>query len=201
MGYGEIKALATGDPDFLRQSQLESDLARLERLARAHGRDTISAGRRVTAGRRELAGIDQRLAVAGPVVEHLRNLDWDRPWSMTVGRRPPETNRGDAARAIEALTVYSHRPALVARYPVEGLDVRFEPLGGRAGRLQLVTAGGDSLGGLGAATVENRTASSTTRSAASPRSWTKPRVAAGASSTRSTPPNAPPPRCSRIRAR
>lgn len=160
MGYGEIKALATGDPDFLRQSQLESDLARLERLARAHGRDTISAGRRVTAGRQELAGIDQRLAAAGPVVAHLQGLDGDRPWSMTVhdGRRsPPEPNRADAARAIQALIAYRPRPALVACFDAEALDVRHEPLGGRAGRFQLVTPNGDSLGRLGSATVDDRT--------------------------------------------
>lgn len=38
MSYGEIKALATGNPDLLEKAKLDSELAKLERLERTHNR-------------------------------------------------------------------------------------------------------------------------------------------------------------------
>jgi N12 class adenine-specific DNA methylase len=38
MSYGEIKALATGNPDLLEKAKLDTELTKLERLARAHNR-------------------------------------------------------------------------------------------------------------------------------------------------------------------
>ncbi len=43
LSYGEKKALAAGDPDFLEAAKLDDQMARLERLARVHGRDTVAA--------------------------------------------------------------------------------------------------------------------------------------------------------------
>lgn len=43
LSYGEVMALATGDPDFLEAAKLDDQVARLERLSRAHGRDTVAA--------------------------------------------------------------------------------------------------------------------------------------------------------------
>lgn len=46
LSYGQVKALATGDPDFLRGAELEDPLARLERLQRSHHSENAALARR-----------------------------------------------------------------------------------------------------------------------------------------------------------
>lgn len=70
--------------------------------------------------------------------------------------RAPITNRADAARAIEAITVYKHMPVTVGRYVAEDLELRFEPAGARSGRYTLTDNNGTALHAFASATVADR---------------------------------------------
>ena len=67
MDYGEIKALATGDPRFLQAAKLDSEVKRLDRLSRAHSRDTGSAARRQSHGEERLAEVTGRIDRLEPI--------------------------------------------------------------------------------------------------------------------------------------
>ena len=140
LAYGEVKAIATGDPRFLEAARLDEQLARLERLARAHTRHATSAQRRIVDGQRSVDIIEHQAATLTPVAERLAALEADRPFSFTVvnGRQnPPCANRADAARAIDQLAAYGHRPITVGTFTTEDLTLRFEPAGIREGTYQL----------------------------------------------------------------
>jgi N12 class adenine-specific DNA methylase/predicted RNA methylase len=101
--YGEIKALAAGDPLLLEKAQAESDVTRLRRLERAHEHaqdrlkwQVISSTNRIQELRTTIdtltAAIEQRIPTAG-----------DR-FAMQVGPHT-YTNRAAAGRAVhQALT-------------------------------------------------------------------------------------------------
>jgi N12 class adenine-specific DNA methylase len=145
LSYGQVKALATGDDDFLRAAELEHDLARLERLARAHGRDTQSAANRANRLDSRLALTTTRHEAQAPVVERIGRLDPDRQWRLEV-KGQVHTNRADAARAIEDLTRYKSHTIEVGELPDERLTIRFVPIGTKAGTYRLVdtTTGADT---------------------------------------------------------
>ncbi|HEV2808917.1 MAG TPA: hypothetical protein VGV93_00790 [Acidimicrobiales bacterium] len=123
LSYGEVKALATGDPDFLEAAKLDDQVALLERLARAHGRDTVAAQRRVAAGEREAPRLDRQIADLAPIAERIAGLDPDRRWQVTIGDAVID-NRADAARAMVDATTWQRSPTTVARLPAEGLEIR-----------------------------------------------------------------------------
>jgi hypothetical protein len=158
LSYGEVKALATGDPDFLEAAGLDDQVARLERLARAHGRDTVAAQRRITGGERESGVLDRQIADLAPTANRIAALDPERPWRLTVGENTFD-NRADAARAFVDATTWlrTPRPTTVAELPGEGLTVRFRPVPTtRGAAYELASPDGASFGGHGQVLVEDR---------------------------------------------
>jgi N12 class adenine-specific DNA methylase len=61
LSYGEIKAISTGDPDFLKLAEIEEQVGKLERLDRAFERDRQSAARRATSLARTVAVDENQL--------------------------------------------------------------------------------------------------------------------------------------------
>jgi hypothetical protein len=156
LSYGEVKALATGDPGFLEAARLDDQVARLERLARAHGRDTVAAQRRIAGGERESGMLDRQIADLAPIANRIAALDPERPWRLTVGDNTLD-NRADAARAIVDATTWQRSPTTVAELPAEGLTVRFRPTPTTRGTTyELTNPDGASFGGHGQVLVEDR---------------------------------------------
>lgn len=159
LAYGEVKAIATGDPRFLEAAKLDDQLGRLERLSRAHSRDMTSAQRRIVTSQRSLDIIDHQAETLAPVAERIGALD-GREFSFSAANGRNEdliTNRADAARAVEEINPYGSRPSVVGTFPAEGLTLRFEPAGISEGSYQLYDkATNTSLGNLGRAPVADR---------------------------------------------
>ena len=73
LSYAEVKALAAGDPRLIEKAQVDSDLARLERLSRAWARNQDHLTRRLAAIDTETAGLHHQLADTQAALE--RRID------------------------------------------------------------------------------------------------------------------------------
>ena len=91
LSYGEIKALAAGDPLLLEKAQVDAELARLRRLERAHDRSQDRLRWQV-------------LASAGKKAELQRDVD---TLTGALAHRTPTT--GDAFRMTVGAAVYDKR--------------------------------------------------------------------------------------------
>jgi len=103
LSYSEVKALATGDPRILEAARADTDLARLERLERAHNTAGRSLGQTVDAVNRllpRLAGELRQVDAALPRAIDTRG----EAFTITLdGRR--YTSRPDAAAALRDVLV------------------------------------------------------------------------------------------------
>ncbi|MFC4951080.1 hypothetical protein [Pseudonocardia sp. GCM10023141] len=100
LSYDEVKALATGDPRVLDKARLDAEVARLDRLERAHYRDQVELrhaaeraeqlGEELTAERRAISEVlPYRVSSAGDA------------FTATIGSQT-HRNRADAGRALLA---------------------------------------------------------------------------------------------------
>jgi hypothetical protein len=62
LSYQEVKALATGNPLLLEQAKADAELARLERLERAHNRNHVQLRGSIKMNEREIEELSARLA-------------------------------------------------------------------------------------------------------------------------------------------
>lgn len=141
LDYGEIKALSTGDPRFLESAKLESEVKRLDRLSRAHGRDTGSARRRQEHGEARLGEVTKRIDRLEPIAERIGALDPERPFQLRIenGRhQPPVENRADAARGLQGCMGRVRSDQIVATFPQEGIRVAWSPNSQREGQFRMV---------------------------------------------------------------
>jgi len=109
LSYSEVKALATGDPRILDKARADTDVARLERLERAHN----AAGHHLT------HTIDTADRLLPQLVGELQQVDAAIPraldtrgdaFTLTLaGRR--HTSRGDAAAALRDVLLALPLPA------------------------------------------------------------------------------------------
>jgi N12 class adenine-specific DNA methylase len=143
LSYGQVKALATGDPDFLRLAELEDQLARLERLQRSHHQEQAALSRRE--GR-----LTNRIVEVHADIDHLRPIAdgiapaaaGDTETFMATGGTT-HTNRGDAARSLQYQLGRFPRSGVVA-FPQAGVAADWEPdeaNHGRSGWLTVPTIG------------------------------------------------------------
>ena len=86
LSYAEVKALAAGDPRLIEQAQVDADLAKLERLARAWARNQERLRRQVDAAERHITGLEA-LDALGRQVETWRDGLAQR---LVAGEPPPQ---------------------------------------------------------------------------------------------------------------
>ncbi|HUZ82334.1 MAG TPA: helicase-related protein, partial [Gaiellaceae bacterium] len=123
LSYGEVKAISTGDPDFIELARLEDAVARLERLQRSHSREQVSLDRRIERLEYRLAHATRLADALEPVAPSVAAaLANEHPWQLRIGEHTYD-NRGDAARALAPLLSSMPRP--LAAFPTHGIDVEW----------------------------------------------------------------------------
>lgn len=160
LSFGEIKALATGDPDFKLAAEREQEVSRLERLANGHRRQTSSAKQRAKVARWGIDDANRAIAQLEPLVRAMAEADPGPDgmpkWSLIPeGGGDPLTSRADAARWTMDKVGYSVVPVTVGKSSMTGGIYQFKPSGHRAGFLELVDAAGMDAG-VPYVGVENR---------------------------------------------
>jgi len=86
LSYAEVKALAAGDPRLIEKAQVDSDLAKLERLSRAWARNQDHLTRRLAGFDTETADLRQQLADTHSALE--RRVDTHGPrFTMDIAGR------------------------------------------------------------------------------------------------------------------
>jgi len=103
LSFQEVKALATGNPLLLEQAKAEAELARLERLERAHARNQAQLRGSITMNEVDIGRLSSLLAATEGAIARRRDTRGDA-FVMTVGG-VTTTRRPDAdARLRSALT-------------------------------------------------------------------------------------------------
>jgi hypothetical protein len=100
--YQEVKALATGNPLLLDQAKAEAELARLERLERAHARNQVQLRGSIRANEREIERLGGVLAATDAAIARRRDTRGDA-FTMTIEGRPT-TKRPEAEARLQAVT-------------------------------------------------------------------------------------------------
>jgi hypothetical protein len=101
--YQEVKALATGNPLLLDQAKAEAELARLERLDRAHARNQVQLRGSIRHNEAEIERLDEVLAATDVAIARRRDTRGDA-FAMTVDGRPT-TKRPEAEARLQAATL------------------------------------------------------------------------------------------------
>lgn len=132
LSFAEVKALASGDPLVLEKAEADNDLARLERLERAHGRNQSAIRVRIDRANEQLTAAETHLPQLEEAVAQSVSTKGDAFHATIAGNT--YTDRTEAAAALRAWSA-SHVP----------------PTGARAGAHQLGT-----LADLGGHTITGR---------------------------------------------
>ncbi|RIJ78008.1 helicase [Nakamurella silvestris] len=101
MGMAETKAITSGDPLILEKANAETDVARLERLARAHQRNVSSVSYRARSADHTITAAERDEPALQAAIEKMTDTTGDR-FAMTVGRNRYD-NRVDAAEQLNLL--------------------------------------------------------------------------------------------------
>ncbi len=107
LSYGEINALAAGDPLLLDKAQFDADLTRLRRLERAHDRSQDGLRWQVVSMADQRVGTERNATVLAEVLPRRRSTSADA-FTMTVGTAVFD-KRANAGRGLQ------QRPAELAR--------------------------------------------------------------------------------------
>ena len=107
LSYGEIKALAAGDPLLLDKARVDSDLNRLRRLARAHDRSQDRLRWQVVSMADQKTGLERQVNILAAALPRRRPTTADA-FTMTVGTAVFDKRAG-AGGALQ------HRLAALAR--------------------------------------------------------------------------------------
>lgn len=99
LSYGQIKALAAGDPLLLDKAQIDADLTRLRRLERAHDRSQDRLRWQVVSMADHKTGTERNITVLEQVLPRRRSTSADA-FTMTVGTAVFD-KRADAGRGLQ----------------------------------------------------------------------------------------------------
>jgi N12 class adenine-specific DNA methylase len=124
LSYGQVKALATGDPDFLRLAELDDELARLERLQRSHHQEQAALARREARLGRRVAEVETDIARLRLIAAGIAATG-ETDTLMTTGPNT-YTNRAEVARALRYQLGRFPRSAVVT-FPQAGVAADWEP--------------------------------------------------------------------------
>lgn len=101
LSFAEVKALASGDPLILAKANADADLAKLERLARAHDRNQQMLRQTVAGAGRTIAALEAEMpAVTAAVAATVPTRG--EAFTMRVTGAGTVTSRPDAAEAARA---------------------------------------------------------------------------------------------------
>jgi N12 class adenine-specific DNA methylase len=142
LSLAEVKALATGNPLIMEKAGVDNDVAKLDRLAHAHGAEQRRAANTIVDGTERIGALRPKLADLERAVA-LRTVITDDAFAATIdGQR--YTKRAEAAdRLRAALVAARHRSGQtipVGRLAGLDLVVRVEGTGGDA-TLDVAVAG------------------------------------------------------------
>lgn len=98
LSASEVKALATGDTRMLERAKLQSDIARLDRLERAHHRNQTSLDHTITESERRAAAAAADANALRDVINASRDTSGDA-FSMQIGTTR-HTKRPDAGKQL-----------------------------------------------------------------------------------------------------
>lgn len=99
LSYGEVKALAAGDPLLLEKAQVDAELTRLHRLARAHDRSQDRLRWQVVASADHKAKLEAEISSLDTALA-ARKITAGDAFEMTIGTTRYD-KRADAARALQ----------------------------------------------------------------------------------------------------
>ena len=132
LSLAEVKALSTGNPLIMEKAGVDSDVARLERLAASHHAEQRRAAKVIADGGQRLARLQGRLTLIEDAVARRTTIAGD-DFSATIDGQH-FTKRVDAAAALQsALAAARHRSGqTIPLGQMAGLDlaVRVEGIGG-----------------------------------------------------------------------
>jgi N12 class adenine-specific DNA methylase len=137
LAYGQIKAIATGDPDFLRLATLEDEVARLERLHRSHHQENAGLNRRRRSLADDIYRTEHKIERLRPHADAIRDLQAKgQPLHLVMGQQVWD-NRAEAAKVL-AYKLRRHPIAQVAYIDGTTIQVAWRPdPGGASGCLDL----------------------------------------------------------------
>lgn len=98
LSYGEIKALAAGDPLLLEKAQVDADLIRLRRLERAHARSQDRLRWQVVSMADQKTGLERQVDQLAEILPQRRPTSAGS-FTMTVGTATYD-KRGEAGHAL-----------------------------------------------------------------------------------------------------
>jgi N12 class adenine-specific DNA methylase len=103
----ETKAIATGDPRYIKQVELDDDVKRLQALERAHQDASARRDRQKLAVKKELIQVDAEIETLTPMLDEI-TARCQRPAAVTVEQRA-YAERKDAAEPFAAAcrTIYA----------------------------------------------------------------------------------------------
>jgi N12 class adenine-specific DNA methylase len=137
LAYGQIKAIATGDPDFLQLATLEDEVARLERLHRSHHQENAGLNRRRRSLADDIARTEYKIDRLQPHAETIRELlAKGQPFHLVIGQQVWDSR----AEAAKVLSYKLRRHPIMQVAYIEGTTIqvgwRPDP-GGASGYLDL----------------------------------------------------------------
>ena len=143
LSYGAIKALATGDPDFVRLAELDDNVARLERIQRGHHQEQAALSRRHNSLQGQINETVYTLDRRGVFVADIAAVPADQALPIYVNNEAHD-NRADVARAI-ADTLHPEAPvysaASIGLPSTRRLGIGWRPYTGGGGQFTI-----DSIG-------------------------------------------------------
>jgi N12 class adenine-specific DNA methylase/predicted RNA methylase len=122
--YQEVKALATGNPLLLDQAKAEAELARLERLDRAHARNQVQLRGSIRANEREIDRYEALAAATSSAIS--RRIDTRGDAFSMVFLGEPTTKRPEAETRLRAAVA----GLLADRSSPDGMQTAVGSLGG-----------------------------------------------------------------------
>ena len=85
LSYGEVKALATGNPLIMEKAGVDSEVAKLDRMAHAHGADQRRLTKTINSADRTIARLENRIAMGNKALGLRQDISGDSFSSTITG--------------------------------------------------------------------------------------------------------------------
>ena len=112
LSFGQIKAVATGDEDFLRLAEAEEEVARLERLERSHIRQRATLRVEADAADTRAARLRTLAGESREVVARIAAVAEGEPWALAIDGEVHDSVFSAAAH-LAKVPIWHHEPVRV----------------------------------------------------------------------------------------